>query len=118
MKPMQTITRFMVAAIFILGGFQVSKEPSGQTQAAASMGVPQPELATGQCSRHDYGGGRPGAGYLPALVGCCPCRVAGADHCGGALLLEGTRPSEAQGTDRSLPEEPVYARRASLYRRR
>src|SRR6478672_1156998 len=45
MKPMQTITRFMVAAIFILGGFQVSKEPSGQAQAAASMGVPQPELA-------------------------------------------------------------------------
>jgi len=45
MKLLYAIARPLVAAIFILGGGEVLREPGRRTQVAASMGVPQPELA-------------------------------------------------------------------------
>jgi uncharacterized membrane protein YphA (DoxX/SURF4 family) len=45
MKSMQVIARLLTGAIFILSGVEVSREPGERAQAAASIGVPQPELA-------------------------------------------------------------------------
>lgn len=45
MKSLHVIARLLSASIFILSGWDVSREPGSRAQAAASMGVPQPELA-------------------------------------------------------------------------
>ena len=45
MKAMQVIGRLLVAGIFVLSGVEVSREPGNRAQAAAALGVPQPELA-------------------------------------------------------------------------
>lgn len=45
MKSIYATARLLAAGIFILSGWDVSREPGGRTQAAASMGVPQAELA-------------------------------------------------------------------------
>lgn len=45
MKSLHVIARLLAAAIFILSGWDVTREPRSRAEAAASMGVPQPELA-------------------------------------------------------------------------
>jgi uncharacterized membrane protein YphA (DoxX/SURF4 family) len=45
MKAIQGIGRLLAAGIFILSGWEVSREPGSRAEAAASIGVPQPELA-------------------------------------------------------------------------
>ncbi len=45
MKSPQVIARPLAASIFILSGGDVIRDPSDRARAAASMGVPQPELA-------------------------------------------------------------------------
>ena len=45
MKAMRVIARPLLAAIFILSGFEVARAPGDRAQAAAALGVPQPELA-------------------------------------------------------------------------
>ena len=44
-QAIQVISRPLTAAIFILSGVDVAREPGNRPQAAASIGVPQPELA-------------------------------------------------------------------------
>jgi uncharacterized membrane protein YphA (DoxX/SURF4 family) len=45
MKSIPVIARLLAAAIFIISGVEVSREPGNRAEAAASIGVPQPELA-------------------------------------------------------------------------
>lgn len=44
-QAIQVISRPLAAAIFILGGVEVAREPGSRPQAAASIGLPQPEMA-------------------------------------------------------------------------
>lgn len=41
---MSGIARVLEAAIFVLSGWDVTREPGSRADAAASIGVPQPEL--------------------------------------------------------------------------
>jgi putative oxidoreductase len=45
MKSLYVIARLLVAAIFVSGGWETAREPGSRPQAAASIGMPQPELA-------------------------------------------------------------------------
>jgi putative oxidoreductase len=45
MNSLYVLARPLVAAIFLFGGASTLKDPGNRAQAAASMGVPQPELA-------------------------------------------------------------------------
>ena len=45
MKSIQIMARLLAAAIFLVSGFEVAREPGSRPQAAAALGVPQPELA-------------------------------------------------------------------------
>lgn len=45
MKSIQIMARLLAAAIFILSGVEVAREPGNRAQAAAAIKVPQPELA-------------------------------------------------------------------------
>ena len=45
MKAIQSIARLLAAAIFMVSGVEVARNPGSRPQAAAAIGVPQPELA-------------------------------------------------------------------------
>lgn len=42
---LRALARPLIAAIFVSGGLDAARNPGGRTRAAASIGVPQPELA-------------------------------------------------------------------------
>lgn len=42
---LRALARPLIAAIFVFGGLDAARRPGGRTRAAASIGVPQPELA-------------------------------------------------------------------------
>ncbi len=45
MGTLRAIARLLLAAIFVLSGFEVLREPGNRPQAAAALGMPHPELA-------------------------------------------------------------------------
>jgi len=45
MKSVHVIARLLAAGIFILSGWDVTREPGNRPEEAAAMGVPQAELA-------------------------------------------------------------------------
>ena len=42
---LRALARPLIAAIFVSGGLDAARNPGGRARAAASIGVPQPELA-------------------------------------------------------------------------
>ena len=42
---LRAVARPLIAAIFVSGGLDAARRPGGRIQAAASIGVPRPELA-------------------------------------------------------------------------
>src|SRR5579875_3172611 len=65
----RAVGRLLLAAIFVSSGWEVSQRPGGRVQAAANIGVPNPELAVrGNAVAMLLGGLALGLGVFPRLA--------------------------------------------------
>lgn len=108
--------RLLMAATFVESGLKVAREPGPRPKLAASIGIPQPELATRANGAGMAVGGillatgideRYAAGILAGLL--VPTTRVRASLLGGGAGRRPCRPADP------LHEEPLDARRACVH---